>query len=101
MHAAEQLAEIGRGIVHRDSCEVVKLLNSRLIALGHERCSSLHVSSILEDRDKVPGTVGNLTHAEHKLAALINATPTACASDNHIVVKELKPQLELALAVFV
>ena len=40
VHAAEQLVEIRLGIVHRDSYEAVKLLNSRLIALGHERCSS-------------------------------------------------------------
>ena len=93
--------EIRLGIVHRDSYEAVKLLNSRLIALGHERCSSLHVSSIPEDRDKVPETVDNLTHAEHKFVALINATPSACASDDHIVVEELKAQLELALAEFV
>ena len=33
VHAAEQLVEIQLGIVHRDSCEGVKLLNSRLIAL--------------------------------------------------------------------
>ena len=39
--------------VHRDSYEAVKILNSRLIGLGHERCSSLHVLSIPEDRDKV------------------------------------------------
>ena len=32
---------------------MVKLLNFRLIALGHERCSSLHMSNISEDRDKV------------------------------------------------
>ena len=57
VHAAEQLVEFRLGIVHRDSCEAGKLLNSRLIMLGHERCSSLHVSSIREYRDKVPGTV--------------------------------------------
>ena len=40
VHAAEHLIEIILGIIHRDSYEVVKLLNSRMIALGHERCSS-------------------------------------------------------------
>ena len=93
--------EIRLGIVDRDSSEAVKLLNSRLITLGHERCSSLHGSSTREGRDKVPRTVDNLTHAEHKLVALINATPTVCASDDHIVVEELKAQLELTLADFV
>ena len=72
-----------------------------MIALGHELCSSLHGSSIPEDRDQVPETVDNLTHAEHTLVALINATPTACDSNHHIVVEELKAQLELALAEFV
>ena len=88
-------------IVHRVSYEVVKLLSSRLVALGHERCSSLHGSSIPEDRVKGPGPVHNLTHAEHKLVALIKATPTACASDDHVGVEELKAELELALADFV
>ena len=31
----------------------MKLLNSQLTALGHERRSSLHVSNISEDRDRV------------------------------------------------
>ena len=65
VHAAEQWVEVRLGIVHRDSSEVVNLLNSRLIAVGHERCSSLHESSIPEDRDKVPETVDNLTHGCH------------------------------------
>ena len=101
VHAAGQLVEIRLGIVHRDSCEALKLLNSRLIAIGYERCSSLHGSSIQEESYKVPGTVNNLTHAEHKLVALINATPTACASDDHIVIEEPKAQFELTLAEFV
>ena len=43
----------------------------------------------------------NLTQAERKLVALINATPTACDSDDHVVVEEFKARLELALAKFV
>ena len=89
------------GIVHRYSCEAVKLLNSLLIALGHEQCSSLHGSGTPEDGCKLPGTDDNLTNAGHKLVALINATPTACASSDQIEVEELKAQLELALADFV
>ena len=86
VHAAEKLVEIRLGILHRDSYEAVNLLNSSLIALGHERCSSLHGSGIPENRNKVPGTVYNSTHAEQKLIALINATSTASASNDHIVV---------------
>ena len=37
-------------ILYRDSYEAVKLLNSRLVALGHERCSSLHLSHTSEER---------------------------------------------------
>ena len=54
------MVEVRLGIVHRDSYEAVKLLNSRLIALGHERCSILYESSISEDRDKVVGDNNDL-----------------------------------------
>ena len=88
--AAEQIAESRLDIVHPDSYKAVKLLSSRLVALGHERCSSVHGSSRPEDRDKAPEPVNNLTHEQHKLVALSNATPGACASEDHVVVEELK-----------
>ena len=48
IHEADQLVEIRLEIVHRDSYQAVKLLNSRLVTLGYERCSSLNLSKKLE-----------------------------------------------------
>ena len=47
-HEADQLVESRLEIVHRDSYQVVKLLNSRLVTLGYERCSSLNLSNTSE-----------------------------------------------------
>ena len=44
IHEADQLVENRLEIVHGDSYQAVKLLNSRLVALGYERCSSLNLS---------------------------------------------------------
>ena len=50
VHAAEQLIESRLDIVHRDAYQAVKLFSSRLVTLGHERCSSLQISNTSEDR---------------------------------------------------
>ena len=50
VHEAEQLVESKLDIVHRDSYQAVELPNSRLVRLGHEEGSSLHVSDTSEDR---------------------------------------------------
>ena len=39
--------------MHRDTYDAVKLLNSRLIALGQDACSSLHAQSLHGNRDDV------------------------------------------------
>ena len=48
-HDAEQLIESRLDMIHRDSYQAVKLLHSRLVTLGHEQYSSLHVSNTSED----------------------------------------------------
>ena len=50
VHGAEPLAESSFSIVHRGSYDVIKMLKSRLVTLGHEPCSSLHLSNTSEDR---------------------------------------------------
>ena len=70
-------------------------------SLLQERLNRQHGSNIPKDRDRVPESFNILTHAQHKLVAQINTTPTACASDDHIAVEEHKVQLEHALAEFV
>ena len=50
VHEAEQLVWSRLDTLHRDSYQAVKLLNSRLVTLGHEQCSSFNVSNTSEDR---------------------------------------------------
>ena len=50
---SEQMIETRFNIVHRDTYDAVKLLNSRLMALGQDACSSPHAQSLHVHRDDV------------------------------------------------
>ena len=50
IHKADQLVESGLEIVHRESYQAFKLLNSRLVTLGYKRCSSLNISYTSEHK---------------------------------------------------
>ena len=50
VHEADQLVESRLDVLHRDSYQLVKFPNSRLVTLGYERCSSSHVSNMSENR---------------------------------------------------
>ena len=50
---SDQLIKTRLNIVHRDTYDAVKLLNSRLIALDQDTCSSIGAQSLHGDRDEV------------------------------------------------
>ena len=59
-------------IVHRDAYDAVKLLNSRLIALGQDACSSLHAQSLHSQRDEV--CRDNVNEVDEPTAGACNAS---------------------------